>query len=232
MLTRHTPIANLLLGALARAEYQKVAPALESVELTFGQVLYEPDQKMRFVYFPNDALVSLLTLVDSHLALEVGMVGREGMVGVAFAMGVTASPVRAMVQGAGSAMRMPAPLFRKAFQQHAGLQRAVLHYTHELMSQIAQTAACNRFHVIEARLARWLLMTRDRVRSNDFRLTHEFLGHMLGVRRVGVTNAAHALKTQGLIDYSRGDISITDSRGLESAACSCYEKNKDWHFSA
>lgn len=231
MFTLQKPIDNALLAALPRAEYLQLAPSLESIDLTFGQVLYEPDQKMRHVYFPNNSLVSLLTLVDNHLALEVGMVGREGMVGVAVALGINASPIRAMAQGAGSVMRMTAPAFRKAFQERKGLQRQVLHYTHELMSQIAQTAACNRFHLIEARLARWLLMTRDRVESAEFHLTHEFLGHMLGVRRVGVTNAAHALKTRGLIDYSRGDISITDVRGLEAAACSCYEKNKDWQFS-
>jgi CRP-like cAMP-binding protein len=231
MFTPQKPIENAILSAVPKAEYTKLAPLLEPTELTFGQVLYEPTKKMRYVYFPNDSLVSLLTLVDAHRALEVGLVGREGMVGVAVALGINASPIRAMTQGSGSAMRMSALAFRKAFQEFPGLRRQVLHYTHELMSQIAQTAACNRFHVIEARLARWLLMTRDRVQSAEFHLTHEFLGHMLGVRRVGVTNAAHALKTRGLIDYSRGDIAITDIRGLEAASCSCYEKNKDRQFS-
>jgi CRP-like cAMP-binding protein len=218
------PTANRLLAALPRAAYRRLAPDLELVKLTFGEVLYEPGEPIRHVYFPNDSLVSLLTVVDLHLALEVGMVGREGMVGVAFALGIVESPVRAMVQGAGSAMRLKAPRFRSEFVQSEILRRQVLLYTHALMAQVAQTAACNRFHVVEARLARWLLMTRDRVASNQFHLTHEFLGHMLGVRRVGVTNAAHALRRRNLIDYSRGDIAIMNGRGLEAAACSCYER--------
>jgi CRP-like cAMP-binding protein len=186
-------------------------------------VLYEPEEAIRHVYFPTDSLVSLLTVVDRHLALEVGMVGHEGMVGVAFALGKASSPVRAMVQGAGTATRMKAVRFRAEFRQSEPLRRQVLLYTHTLMAQVGQTAACNRFHVVEARLARWLLMTRDRVGADQFRLTHEFLGHMLGVRRVGVTNAAHALKRRKLIDYSRGNIMIMNGRGLEAASCSCYE---------
>ena len=222
MFTAQKPIENALLAALPRAEYLKLTPSLEPIDLTFGQVLYEPKEKMRHVYFPNNALVSLLTLVDTHLALEVGMVGREGMVGVAIALGINASPLRAMTQGTGTALRMSATVFRKAFQEHPGLRRQVLHYTHELMSQIARTAACNRFHVVETRLAYRLLTARDRVSSDHFHLTHEFLGHMLGVRRVGITNAARALKERGLIDYSRGYISIIDGAGLEASACSCY----------
>lgn len=220
-------IANRLLATLPRAAYGRLVPNLEPVTLEFGEVLYEPGDPIRHVYFPNDSLVSLLTVVDRHLALEVGMVGREGMVGVAFALGIAASPVRAMVQGHGTALRMKAARFRSEFGQDAFLRRQVLLYTHALMAQVAQTAACNRFHVVEARLARWLLMTRDRVGSDQFHLTHEFLGHMLGVRRVGVTNAAHALKRQKLIDYSRGDIAIMNGRGLEAASCSCYEVVKD-----
>jgi CRP-like cAMP-binding protein len=223
------PIANRLLAALSRAERQRLLPQLEPVALAFGEVLYEPGDAIRHVYFPEDSLVSLLTLVDRHLALEVGMVGREGMVGVAYALGVDVSPVRAMVQGAGTALRMKSTYLRKAMRQSQPLEREVHRYAHALMSQIAQTAACNRFHVVEARLARWLLMTRDRVRSDEFRLTHEFLGHMLGVRRVGVTKAAHALKARKLIDYTRGHIAIVNARGLEAAACSCYELVRDVH---
>lgn len=195
--------------------------------LTFGEVLYEPGDLIKHIYFPNDSLVSLLTLVDRHLALEVGMVGREGMVGIAFALGIDVSPVRALVQGTGTAMRIKAALFRKEFRQNPPLQREVHLYTNALMSQIAQTAACNRFHVVEARLARWLLMSRDRVSSDHFDLTHEFLANMLGVRRVGVTKAAHALKQRKLIDYSRGNITIVNGRGLEAASCSCYAMDKD-----
>ncbi|MEO8738656.1 MAG: Crp/Fnr family transcriptional regulator [Casimicrobiaceae bacterium] len=218
------PIGNRVLAALPHADYERLLANFEPVTLTFGEVLYEPGDKIRYVYFPSNSLVSLLSLVDRHLALEVGMVGREGMVGVALALGIGTSPVRALVQGAGTAMRMKASHFRREFRNSEPLRAAVLLYTHALMAQIAQTAACNRFHVVAARLARWLLMTRDRVGSDRFRLTHEFLGHMLGVRRVGVTNAASALRRGKLIEYSRGDITITDAEGLQAASCSCYDQ--------
>jgi CRP-like cAMP-binding protein len=221
------PIANRLLAALPRADYQRLSGKLEPVRLTFGEVLYEPGDEVTQVYFPGDSLVSLLTVIDRRLALEVGLIGREGMVGPAFALGSGASPVRALVQGAGTAMRIEASAFRKELRLSSSLQREMHLYNHALMIQFAQTAACNRFHVVAARLARRLLMTRDRLASDHFRLTHEFLGHMLGVRRVGVTKAAHALKKRKLIDYSRGNISILNGRGLEAAACSCYEIFKD-----
>jgi CRP-like cAMP-binding protein len=216
-----------MLAALPRKQYQRMLDGLESVVLTFGEVLYEPGERIRHVYFPNDSLVSLLTLVDRHLALEVGMVGREGMVGVPLSLGTDVSPVRALVQGAGAAMRMMSARFCKEIRISPQLQQQVNRYTGALMAQITQTAACNRFHVVEARLARWLLMTRDRMRSAEFRLTHEFLGHMLGVRRVGVTNAARSLQKGNLISYSRGKIRILNQRGLEAASCSCYELVKD-----
>ena len=216
------PVANRLLAALPRVEYRRLLASLEPIALTFGEILYEPGDAIRHLYFPNDSLVSLITLADRQLALGVGMVGREGMVGVAFALGIALSPVRALVHGGGTAMRMKAAPFRRELRQSLSLQRGVLLYTHELLVQVAQTAACNRFHLVEARLARWLLMTRDRVGSDHFRLTQEFIGHMLGVRRVGVTNAAHALKQRKLIDYSRGHIEIVDGPGLEAAACACY----------
>jgi CRP-like cAMP-binding protein len=218
-----------MLAALPRKEYQRLLAGLESVALTFGEVLYDPGERIRHVYFPNDSLVSLLTPVEGHLALEVGMVGREGMVGVPLALGTDISPVRALVQGAGTAMRMESARFCKEVRKSPQLQQEVSRYTSVLMAQITQTAACNRFHVVEGRLARWLLMTRDRVRSDEFRLTHEFLGHMLGVRRVGVTKAARALQKGKLINYSRGKIRILDQRGLEAASCSCYEIVKGMH---
>lgn len=218
------PIDNALLAGLSRAEYRRVAALLEPVTLTFGDVLHEQGERVTHVYFPNDSLVSLLTLVDRHLALEVGLVGREGMVGMAYAMGIGASPFRALVQGTGTAMRMKAAAFRKELNASASLQREVHLYAHALMAQVAKTAACNRFHVVQERLARWLLMTRDRMRSDRFRLTHDFLANMLGVRRVGVTMAAQALRQRKLITYSRGNITIMDGRGLEAAACSCYQK--------
>lgn len=216
--------ANSLLAALPRAEYRRVLASMEPVTLTFGEVLYEAGEEVTHVYFPIDSLVSLLTVVDQHLALEVGLVGREGMVGVAYAMGIASTPFRALVQGSGTAMRMKATIFRKELAASTTLQREVHLYAHALMAQVAKTAACNRFHVVQERLARWLLMTRDRMRSDHFRLTHEFLANMLGVRRVGVTKAAHALRLRKLISYSRGNIDITNGHGLEAAACSCYVK--------
>ena len=221
------PIDNRLLAALPRPDLQRLLAKLEPVRLGFGEVLYEPNDEVRHVYFPGDSLVSLLTVIDRRLALEVGLVGREGMVGAAFAQGSGTSPVRALVQAAGTAMRIDASAFRKELRMSVALQREFHLYNHELMIQFAQTAACNRFHVVAARLARRLLMTRDRLCSDQFRLTHEFLGHVLGVRRVGVTKAAHALKKRKLIDYSRGNIAILNARGLEAAACSCYEIFKE-----
>ena len=226
------PAANSMLAALPRKQYQRLLTGLESVALTFGEVLHEPGERIQHVYFPSDSLVSLLTLVEGHLALEVGMVGSEGMVGVPLYLGTDVSPVRALVQGAGAAMRMKSARFSEEIRKSPQLQRELSRYTRALMAQITQTAACNRFHVVQARLARWLLMTRDRVRSDEFRLTHAFLGHMLGVRRVGVTTAARALQKRKLIAYSRGKISILDHRRLERAACSCYKLIKDMNTGA
>jgi CRP-like cAMP-binding protein len=214
--------ANSLLAALPRTAYRALLPRLTPVTLVFGDVLYEPGATIPDVYFPDRSIVSLLTVVDGHAALEVGLVGREGMVGIPLALGVGVSPVRALVQGAGSALQMSAARFRKAFGDSPALQRALHRYAHALMAQITQTAACNRFHRVDARLARWLLMTRDRACSAEFHLTHEFLAHMLGVRRVGVTEAASALQERGLIDYRRGNIRILDHAALEAASCSCY----------
>jgi CRP-like cAMP-binding protein len=213
---------NQLLAALPAQEYQRLLASLEPVKLTYGEVLYEPRQKMQYVYFPNDCLVSLLTVVDGHRALEVGLVGREGMLGSRLVLGITASSVRALVQGTGMAVRMKSARFLQEFRRSPALQRALLNFTDALMLQITQTAACNRFHTVGARLARWLLMTRERLSSSEFYLTHEFLADMLGVRRVGVTSAASALQRRKVIRYRRGTITILDQQGLEAAACSCY----------
>jgi CRP-like cAMP-binding protein len=167
--------------------------------------------------------VSLLTVVEGHRALEVGLVGREGMVGSRLALGITTASVRALVQGTGAAERINSARFLREFHRSPGLQRALLHFTDTLMNQVTQTAACNRFHLVEARLARWLLMTRERLLSSEFLLTQEFLADMLGVRRAGVTTAACALQRQKLIRYRRGTITIVDQLGLEAAACSCYQ---------
>lgn len=222
-------ISNSLLAALPRKAYLRLLPNLLPVTLKYGEILYEPAKPIRDVYFPNECLVSLLTPVDGHLALEVGLVGREGMLGVPIALGFDASAVRALVQGEGPALKMSATRFRTELRGCPPLQHELNLYVHSLMAQISQTAACNRFHVVEARLARWLLMTRDRMRSQEFRMTHEFLSHMLGVRRVGVTEAASALQRRKLIEYTRGKIKILDDRGLEEASCSCYKVVRDMH---
>ena len=214
--------ANHVLAALPRPAYRRMLTGLEAVQLNYGQVLYEPEGRIHHVYFPVDSLVSLLTAVDKTRTLEVGMVGNEGMVGMPMALGIGVSAVRALVQGSGTAMRMTAKRFRREFSKNPLLQRALFRYTHLLMAQVSQTAACNRFHEAEARLARWLLMTSDRLHAANFLLTHEFLAHMLGVRRVGITNAAGILQRKNLIDYSRGNIRILDRKGLEAAACPCY----------
>jgi len=214
--------ANRVLAKIPRKAYQRLLPGLEPVVLRFGEVLYEAGDKMRYVYFPIDCLISLLTAVDKRRTLEVGMVGNEGMVGTPYILGIDVSAVRALVQGGGTAMRMTSARFRSEFKQNLPLQHALYRYTYALMAQISQTAACNRFHNAEQRLSRWLLMTRDRVDSNKFLLTQEFLGHMLGVRREGVTEAAGALRRRKLIGYHRGTVEILNSKGLEAASCTCY----------
>ena len=221
------PIPNSVLAALPRPAYEALRSGFEEVQLNFGDILYEPGDVIRDVYFPCDSLVSLLTLVDQHSALEVGMVGREGMVGMALTLGSNVSPVRALVQGAGKALRMKTARFLKEFKRSPTLQRGLFAYLNALMAQITQTAACNRFHRIEGRLARWLLMTSDRVNSDKFELTQEFLSHMLGVRRVGVTEAASTLQKQNLIEYRRGHITILDHAGLEASSCPCYALVRD-----
>jgi CRP-like cAMP-binding protein len=223
------PAANSLLAALPSSHYRLLLPQLEPVTVTFGEVLYHPGEPIQHVYFPTDSLVSLLTLVEGHMALEIGLVGREGMLGIPLVLGTNHSPVRALVQGSGTALRMKSAHFLGKFKQSAPLQKEVHRYIHERMVQITQTAACNRFHMVEARLARWLLMTRDRVRSDQFRLTQELLGCMLGVLRVAVTKAAGALQQRKLISYHRGEISILDGQGLEAAACRCYQVVKNVH---
>lgn len=205
---------NPLLTHLPQKASARLRAELEPVSLKFGQVLYEPGKSIRHVYFPLNCLISLLTAVDRRRSLEVGMAGNEGMAGMPFILGIGVSGVRALVQGGGEALRMAAAPFRLEFDRNPPLQQALYRYMYALMAQISQTAACNRFHEAEPRLARWLLMTRDRVMSDGFPLTHEFLAHMLGFRREGVTEAASALKDRKLIDYQRGEIQILDMKGL------------------
>jgi CRP-like cAMP-binding protein len=229
---RQVSIPNRLLAALPRKDYRKLLSVLEPVKLTFGQTLYESQSQIREVYFPNDCFVSMLTTVDADRAAEVGLIGSEGMIGVPMALGVAVSPFRAVVQGEGTAMRMTTADFRRNFAASAGLKREVFLFTHLLMIQIAQTAACNRFHVVTQRMARWLLMTHDRVNSNEFRITQEFLALMLGIRRVGVSVAMCVLRDRKLINYRRGTITILDQAGLVAAACSCYKTVKDTYSRA
>ena len=220
-------VANRVLASIPAKEYKRLKAHLEPIELKFGQVLYEPGESIRHVYFPVDCLISLLTAVDKRRTLEVGMVGNEGMAGMPFILGMGVSGVRAIVQGGGTALRMASAPFRIEFDRNRPLQDALYRYTYALMAQVSQTAACNRFHEAEPRLSRWLLMTRDRVGADEFPLTHEFLAHMLGLRREGVTEAASALKRRKLISYTRGKIQILDVRGLKRSSCSCYQTVKD-----
>lgn len=185
-------------------------------------MLYQPRTPSRHVYFPNDCMVSLLAVADRDRGLEVGLVGREGMVGLSVALGASTSPVRALVQGAGSAMRMSSARFGRELKRNRPLQRSLGRCAHVAMATAMQVAVCNNEHLLEARLARWLLMTRDRVASDKFTFTQEFIALMLGVRRVGVTNAASALQRRGLIRYSRGSMQILDRKRLLAVSCSCY----------
>jgi CRP-like cAMP-binding protein len=214
--------ANKLLAALPRREYQRLIPNLEEIPLVFEKVLYEPGDSIRDVYFPTSGIVSLLAGVEDRATLEVGLVGREGMVGVPIFMGVNTSLNRAVVQGAGSALRMKARVFRKECDNGGPLPGLLRRYTHSMLTQISQSAVCNRFHPVDARLARWLLMTRDRMGADEFQLTQEFLSNMLGTRREGVNKAAGLLQQQHLISYSRGALTILNGAGLEAIACQCY----------
>lgn len=215
-------VKNRLLAALPRQDYQRLARYLEPVSLPTRQVLYEPGSLMRHVYFPESGVISLLTVVGPNKAAEVAVVGCEGVVGGSTTLGINISHVRALVQAEGTALRIESSRLRKEFGSNSEWFRELFRFTNALMSQAAQTAACNRFHTVEARLARWLLATRDRVNSRHFHLTHEFLSIMLGVRRVGITGAAMHLQKLKLITYSRGNIQILDPDKLEATACSCY----------
>jgi CRP-like cAMP-binding protein len=213
---------NQLIEWLPRKDRLRLLAICEPVELTLAEVLCEPGQPTRNVYFPIDSFISLVTLVPGHPGLEIGMVGREGMLGAHLALGVTTSPLHAVVQGAGPAWRIGRGAFVRELAGNAALQRGLHLYLHVLMAQMATSAGCLHFHLIGPRLARWLLMSQDRAHSDSFHVTHEFLAYMLGVRRVGVTNAASALQRNGLIQYHRGKVTVLDRNGLEAAACGCY----------
>jgi CRP-like cAMP-binding protein len=218
---------NRLLAALPASDMAQLAKLLEPVQLDIGAVLCEPTDAMPYVYFPHDSLISLLAVAEGRMTLEVGLVGREGVLGATVALGHHMAQVRAVVQRPGRASRIASAKFRAEFTRNPALQRVLYRYTDCLLAQAIQIAVCSRFHVLEARLARSLLITRDRLQSDKFHLTHEFLAHALGVRRVGVTKAASALQQQGLIIYSRGNIEILDVPGLAAASCKCYEIVKE-----
>jgi CRP-like cAMP-binding protein len=225
---RVVPIANRLLAKLPRKEYQRLLPDLENVEMVFGDILYEPGDTITHVHFPNDSIISLLSAVGKRSTLEVGIVGNEGMAGLPIFMGVTESRQQALVQGAGTAMRLKSATLRKELTQAGVLARLLHRYSHSLLTQVTQSAACNRFHVVDERLARWLLMSQDRLSgTQDVHLTQEFLSNMLGVRREGVSKAAGDLQKRKLIHYSRGNVTVLDRAGLEAAACECYRIIKD-----
>lgn len=221
------PMSNRLLAALPAEDLARLAPTLDTVHVDVGAVLYEPGEVIRNIYFPNDSLISRMAVGEGRMTLEVGLVGCEGMLGASVALGHKVAQVRAVVQRAGTASCIDSVHFCAKFKKIPSLQRVLYRYTDALLAQAIQIAVCSRFHVLEARLARSLLITRDRLQSEKFHLTHEFLAHALGVRRVGVTKAASTLQRQKLIMYSRGNIEILDALGLAAVSCRCYEIAKN-----
>jgi CRP-like cAMP-binding protein len=225
--TLHRAAGNRLLAALPKSDRRRVLAGCETVDLAFAEVLHAPWEPVSFVYFPIGSYMSLIVPTGESAAFEVGMVGNEGMLGTAVVLDGGMSPERAVVQGAGSAFRMEADLLRRELGRSAALRGEMSRYVHVRMSQLAQAAICSHFHLLEARLARRLLMTQDRARSSTFNATQEALASKLGVRRVGVTKAASSLQQRRLIHYSRGDITVLNRRGLIAASCRCYKTDRD-----
>jgi CRP-like cAMP-binding protein len=221
------PTKNRLLASLPPEEYALILPHLGHVSFKLGEVVYESGGQMDHIYFPTTAIISLLYMMENGSSAEMGMAGNEGLVGVALFMGGNTMPNRAVVQSAGHAVRMRARVLRDEFARGDMFQRLLLRYTQALLTQMSQTAVCNRLHEIEQQLCRWLLLSHDRLASDELVMTQELIANMLGVRREGVTAAAGRLQEEGLISYVRGRIQILDRRGLEASVCECYQVVKD-----
>jgi CRP-like cAMP-binding protein len=225
----HEALQNHLLAALPREEFERLSPHLEPYSLSLGKVLYESGEQMHYVYFPTTSHISLLYTMSDGSTAEMGMVGKEGIVGIALFMGGETTPNRAMVQGGGGAFRMNSKAMLDEFRRGGEFQHLLLRYTQALITQISQTAVCNRLHSVEQRLCRWLLMTHDLTQSDELQMTHEFISNMLGVRREGVTVAARRLQEKKMISYVRGHIQILDRPQLLAHVCECYQVVKNEH---
>jgi len=223
MPTPHSPNQNHLLAALPPIEFARLAPHLELVPMLLGDTLYEPGDKMAHVYFPTTAIISLQYILESGMSAEISGVGHEGILGIALFMGGDSTPSSAVVQTAGHGYRLPGRILKEEFSRAGLVQRLLLRYTQALVTQMFQTAACNRHHSIEQQLCRWLLLTLDRLPSNELVMTQELIANALGVRREGITEAAGRLQHAGMIRYRRGHISVLARNGLEAGACECYE---------
>ncbi len=221
------PEGNRLLAMLPGEESARLRPHLEHVNLKLGEVIYESGGQQSYIYFPTTAIISLLYMMENGASAEMGVAGNEGVVGIALFMGGDTVPNRAVVQSAGAARKMKTKMLQDEFARGGTFQRLLLRYTQALMTQMSQTAVCNRLHTVEQQLCRWLLLSRDRLNSDELVMTQELIANMLGVRREGVTNAAGRLQENGLISYVRGRITILDRHGLEATVCECYRVVKD-----
>jgi CRP-like cAMP-binding protein len=219
---KHPPTKNHLLAVLPASVYERLLPHLEAVALPLGWSLYESGTRMEHVYFPTEGIISLLSVMEDGASAEIAVTGKEGLVGISLFMGGESTPSRAIVQSAGEAYRLPAKFLKQEFDRGGELQHLLLRFTQALITQMTQTAVCNRHHTVDQQLCRWLLLSLDRLPSNELNMTQELIANMLGVRREGVTNAARALHEAGLIEYHRGKITVLDRPGLEQRVCECY----------
>ncbi len=219
----HRPQQNYLLAALPADDFARIAARLELVPMKLGDVLYEPGARLRYVYFPTTSIVSLLYVMEDGASAEIAIVGNEGILGISLFMGGDTTPSRAVVQSAGHGFRLKAQFLKEEFQRFGPTTHLLLRYTQALITQMAQTAVCNRHHSVDQQLCRWLLLSLDRLASNELSMTQELIANMLGVRREGVTEAAGKLQDAGLIRYRRGKITVIDRPGLEARSCECYQ---------